>query len=205
MTRHTAHFNADGPLLRGLCLVFEGHRPHHDQRQQPVPGTVAKFPRRPDAGVLSKSIPLFFIGRNRNGFWIAREAEDDWWRLFVKAVGASLCAKEQRVRWMRDHVSRPPDRSRYRESRQPVGQRDRRGVQLGEPVHTGLSAAHPDRAEKSKNRLAMTQVQESEPPSWLRPPLFMVGQDQRGNRLYAEGRQSISNSHAVAGRSVSEV
>ena len=27
----------------------------------------------------------------------------------------------------------------------------------------------------------MTQGQQSEPPSWLRPPLFMVGQDRRGN------------------------
>ena len=27
----------------------------------------------------------------------------------------------------------------------------------------------------------MTQKQQSEPPSWLQPPLFMVGQDRRGN------------------------
>ena len=27
----------------------------------------------------------------------------------------------------------------------------------------------------------MRQDQQSEPPSWLRPPLFMVGQDKRGN------------------------
>ena len=27
----------------------------------------------------------------------------------------------------------------------------------------------------------MRQNQQSEPPSWLRPPLFMVGQDKRGN------------------------
>ena len=27
----------------------------------------------------------------------------------------------------------------------------------------------------------MTQHQLSEPPSWLQPPLFMVGQDRRGN------------------------
>ena len=33
----------------------------------------------------------------------------------------------------------------------------------------------------SKERLAMTQDKQSEPPSWLRPPLFMVGQDKRGN------------------------
>jgi len=33
------------------------------------------FPRRPDARVLSEAIPLFFIGRNQNRLWVAREAE----------------------------------------------------------------------------------------------------------------------------------
>lgn len=27
----------------------------------------------------------------------------------------------------------------------------------------------------------MTQEKQAEPPSWLRPPLFMIGQDRRGN------------------------
>jgi len=39
------------------------------------PTTVVKFPRRPDPRVLSASIPLFFIGRNKYGFWVARAAE----------------------------------------------------------------------------------------------------------------------------------
>lgn len=33
------------------------------------------FPRRPDPRVLSEAIPLFFIGRNQNRLWVAREAE----------------------------------------------------------------------------------------------------------------------------------
>jgi hypothetical protein len=32
----------------------------------------------------------------------------------------------------------------------------------------------------------MTKDQRSEPPSWLRPPLFMVGQDRRGNWVVQE-------------------
>ena len=44
--------------------------------QRPAaPGTAAKFPQRSDARVLSETIPLFFIGRNKNGLWVAREAE----------------------------------------------------------------------------------------------------------------------------------
>ncbi len=33
------------------------------------------WPKRPSPSVLSKSIPLFFIGRDNDGFWIACEAE----------------------------------------------------------------------------------------------------------------------------------
>jgi hypothetical protein len=41
-----------------------------------APGPAAgKFPRRPDPTILSESIPLYFIGRNKAGFWVAREAE----------------------------------------------------------------------------------------------------------------------------------
>jgi hypothetical protein len=61
--------------LRGLCLIVKCDRPERDQRQPSTNETVAKFPRRPEPDVLCKSIPLFFIGRNRNGLWVAREAE----------------------------------------------------------------------------------------------------------------------------------
>jgi len=76
MTRSAAHSEPDGAPLRGICLVVKNQQPSRD-RKQPLPaaGSTAKFPRRPDSGVLSASIPLFFIGRNRSGLWIAREAE----------------------------------------------------------------------------------------------------------------------------------
>jgi hypothetical protein len=34
----------------------------------------SSLPNRPDAGVLNGVIPLFFVGRNKHGFWLAREA-----------------------------------------------------------------------------------------------------------------------------------
>jgi hypothetical protein len=75
MIRHAGQLKAEAPLLRAICLVVKSHRPKDAQPRQRTRGIVANFPRRPDAGVLSKSIPLFFIGRNRNGLWVAREAE----------------------------------------------------------------------------------------------------------------------------------
>ena len=44
--------------------------------------------------MLSKSIPLFFIGRNRNGLWIAREAEGRTGGVFLLKRSALRFAQE---------------------------------------------------------------------------------------------------------------
>lgn len=41
-------------------------------------------------------------------------------------------------------------------------------------------ACHTDRAEKRQRTMAMTHTEQAEPPSWFRPPVFVVGQDRRG-------------------------
>jgi len=53
----------------------------------------AQFPIRPDATVLSDSIPLFFIGRNQNGFWVAREAAGRCGGLFLFRWSATRFAR----------------------------------------------------------------------------------------------------------------
>jgi hypothetical protein len=45
-----------------------------------------KFPKRPDLTVLSETIPLFYIGRNKYGFWVARESEG-------RSGGVFLCQR----------------------------------------------------------------------------------------------------------------
>jgi hypothetical protein len=42
-----------------------------------------KFPRRPDPSILSDSIPLFYVGRNLRGFWVAREGKGCCGGLFL--------------------------------------------------------------------------------------------------------------------------
>jgi hypothetical protein len=53
----------------------------------PLPAHVTRpsggLPSRPDARVFNRVIPLFFIGRNKNGFWIAREARGRSGAMFV--------------------------------------------------------------------------------------------------------------------------
>jgi hypothetical protein len=53
----------------------------------------AQLPTRPDDTVLSDSIPLFFIGRNHNGFWVAREAAGRCGGLFLSRWSAARFAR----------------------------------------------------------------------------------------------------------------
>ena len=38
-------------------------------------GSVVKFPSRSELAFLNETIPLFYIGRNRDGFWVARNGD----------------------------------------------------------------------------------------------------------------------------------
>ena len=50
------------------------------------------LPKRPD--VLNRVIPLFFIGRNKNGFWLAREAGGRIGGMFLLRRSAVRFAQE---------------------------------------------------------------------------------------------------------------
>ena len=52
------------------------------------------LPNRPDARVLNRVIPLFFIGRNKNGFWLAREAGGRVGGMFLLRRSAVRFARE---------------------------------------------------------------------------------------------------------------
>jgi len=54
----------------------------------------AILPNRPDARVLNRVIPLFFIGRNKNGFWLAREARGGIGGMFFLRRSALRFAQE---------------------------------------------------------------------------------------------------------------
>ena len=78
MGRPAEPINAKRQPLRGIGLIVNGTQQAFDRGLLPggaLVSLVGKFPRRPDRSVLSESIPLYFIGRNRAGLWVAREAE----------------------------------------------------------------------------------------------------------------------------------
>lgn len=73
-------------------------RPNFGAKRQPaIGGTMATLPKRPDLSVLSASIPLFYIGRNRLGFWVARESEGRSGGLFLTQRSAVRFARSQSV------------------------------------------------------------------------------------------------------------
>ena len=57
-------------------------------------GQSGPLPSRPDDTILSDAIPLFFIGRNPNGFWVAREAAGRCGGLFISRRSAVRFARK---------------------------------------------------------------------------------------------------------------
>ena len=57
-------------------------------------GTATPF-RPLDAGIVSDAIPAFFIGRNGDGFWVARDAKGRIGGLFLRKASAVSFARTQ--------------------------------------------------------------------------------------------------------------
>ena len=52
------------------------------------------LPQRPDPSILSAAIPVFFIGRNGDGFWVARESEGKQGGVFLRRSSAVRFANQ---------------------------------------------------------------------------------------------------------------
>jgi hypothetical protein len=74
--------------LRGICLGVTDRQTRPDGPSAAPAGQTAELSRRPDTRALSRSIPLFFIGRNRTGLWVAREAEGRTGGIFLFRASA---------------------------------------------------------------------------------------------------------------------
>jgi hypothetical protein len=66
-----------------------------DSAKQHVQAQIAQLPGRPDSTVLNDSIPLFFIGRNQSGFWVARESKRRSGGLFLLRRSAARFVRKK--------------------------------------------------------------------------------------------------------------
>ncbi len=84
----------------GFGFAFAGHEGHEAVRGLPAkaasaaPKAAGGLPQRPDDTVINGTIPLFYIGRNRDGFWVARAADGRSGGLFVLKRSAVRFARE---------------------------------------------------------------------------------------------------------------
>lgn len=65
-------------------------------RRETGQALVADAFRRPDASILNLAIPLFFIGQNRHGLWVARNADASSGGLFLLKSSAMRFAHRAR-------------------------------------------------------------------------------------------------------------
>jgi hypothetical protein len=61
----------------------------------PTVEPAARLPRRPDPSILSDAIPLFLIGRNHDGLWVAREVDGRVGGVFLRKSSALRFAKKR--------------------------------------------------------------------------------------------------------------
>ena len=58
-----------------VVVINDEQRSNPRGKLRAVSHEISQFPQRPDPTVLNEAIPLFFIARNKSGFWIARDVE----------------------------------------------------------------------------------------------------------------------------------
>ena len=98
MIRQLKHSRVLRELWPGeMHLAYAGHGQGAATPRRPfaAPATATQLPRRPDASALSEAIPLFYIGRNKNGVWVVREAEGRSGGLFFLKQSAVRFARRQ--------------------------------------------------------------------------------------------------------------
>ena len=81
----------------GFFFPFADSEPKSAKLRRPhaAPPAVVNFPHRPDASIINESIPLFYIGQNKKGRWVVREADGRSGGLFLFKQWAVRFARRQ--------------------------------------------------------------------------------------------------------------
>jgi hypothetical protein len=79
----------------GLVVADSAQNAAWLRQAENEPNMPVKFPKRPDLGALSETIPLFYIGQNNRGFWVAREADGRCGGVFLLRRSALRFAQQK--------------------------------------------------------------------------------------------------------------
>src|ERR1700733_4231265 len=81
----------------GFFFPFADNEAKTTKQRSPhaAPPAVVNFPHRPDPSIINESIPLFYIGQNKKGRWVGREAKGRSGGLFLFKQGAVRFARRQ--------------------------------------------------------------------------------------------------------------
>ena len=80
-----------------MRLAYAGHKQGAGapRRSFAASTPATQLPGRPDASALNEAIPLFYIGRNKSGLWVVREAAGCSGGLFLFKQSAARFARRQ--------------------------------------------------------------------------------------------------------------
>ena len=81
--------------LKDSTAPSEQERTCTEERQSDQPATVTAQFRPLDPGIVNEAIPAFFIGRNQEGFWVARELNGRIGGIFLLEDSAVSFARRQ--------------------------------------------------------------------------------------------------------------
>jgi hypothetical protein len=87
----TGHFLSPGRMSRRPAAAIERERSGNFPADEP-PTVIAQF-QPLDPGIVNETIPAFFIGRNMEGFWVARDVKGQIGGVFLLETSAVSFAK----------------------------------------------------------------------------------------------------------------
>jgi len=84
-------------LIGGMDLGKSGaaRKPEPPRNLHLSRTVLSDFPHRPDADIISETIPLFYIGQDHTGLWVARESEGRSGGLFWSRRAALRFARKK--------------------------------------------------------------------------------------------------------------
>jgi len=95
LSKHFEFMSSTAAEGLGLVVAHSAQNATSLRQVENEPNMLAKFPKRPDLTALSETIPLFYIGQNNRGFWVAREADGRCGGIFLLRRSAARFAQQK--------------------------------------------------------------------------------------------------------------